>query len=114
MTINEVSEKYNIPMSLLLEYERLGLCESVKKVLEVFTYSEQDVERLSLIMTLQDIGFTKEEIIRYIDLVIQGKKTKADRKMMLVRIRECTLARIHKEHICIDQIDYLRHELEKE
>lgn len=54
MTIDEVSERYQIPIEILREYEGWGLCgaDSVSWQCE-----KQDLERLSLIMTLHDIGF---------------------------------------------------------
>ena len=58
MTIQEASEKYNIPIKILQEYERWGLCGEVKKVMGSWHYDNSDIERLSTIMTLHDIGFT--------------------------------------------------------
>ena len=34
MTINEASEQYSIPISILREYERWGLCDTVKTVID--------------------------------------------------------------------------------
>lgn len=52
MTINEASEQYNIPISILREYESWGLCDTVKTVMGVWQYDDEDIERLSMIMTL--------------------------------------------------------------
>lgn len=57
MTINEASERYHIPLEILQEYERWGLCGAVKKVMGAWQYDDTDLERLSMIMTLHDIGF---------------------------------------------------------
>ena len=56
MTIEEASERYNIPIKVLKEYESWGLCSEVKKVMGSWHYDETDIERLSLIMTLHDRG----------------------------------------------------------
>lgn len=58
MTIQEASERYQIPMHILREYEHWGLCGAVKKVMGAWQYDDTDLERLSTIMTLHDIGFT--------------------------------------------------------
>ena len=58
MTIYEASERYQIPIEVLREYESWGLCGAVKKVMGDWQYDDQDLERLSMIMTLHDIGFT--------------------------------------------------------
>lgn len=62
MTISEASEKYKIPLEILREYESWGLCGSVKKVMGAWHYDDRDLENLSLIMTLHDIGFTADEV----------------------------------------------------
>ena len=65
MTQQEASEHYKIPVSILQEYESWGLCGVVKKVMGVWQYDDEDLERLSTIMTLHDIGFTAEEVETY-------------------------------------------------
>lgn len=53
MTQQEASEHYNIPVSVLQEYERWGLCDAVKKVMGVWQYDDEDLERLSTIVQLE-------------------------------------------------------------
>ena len=55
MTINEASERYNIPIEVLKEYESWGLCDEVRRVMGVWQYDDRDIQRLSMIMTLHDI-----------------------------------------------------------
>lgn len=50
MTIFEASETYNIPVKILQEYERWGLCDEVKKVMGSWRYDDSDIERLSTII----------------------------------------------------------------
>ena len=57
MTIDEASERYQIPIEVLKEYESWGLCGAVRKVVGAWQYDEEDLKRLSLIMTLHDVGF---------------------------------------------------------
>ena len=57
MTINEASERYNIPIEVLKEYESWGLCDEGRRVMGVWQYDALDIQRLSMIMTLHDIGF---------------------------------------------------------
>ena len=65
MTINEASERYKIPIKILQEYESWGLCGEVKKIMGSWQYDDSDIERLSTIMTLHDIGFTNDEVEEY-------------------------------------------------
>ena len=65
MTMQEASKRYHIPMHILQEYQRWGLCGAVKNVMSDWQYDDADLERLSIIMTLHDIGFTAEEVETY-------------------------------------------------
>ncbi len=62
MTIYEVSEQYSIPLEILRAYESWRLCGMEAKTAGVWQYTHADLERLSLILTLRDIGFENEEI----------------------------------------------------
>ena len=42
MTIQEASERYQIPMHILREYESWGLCGAVKKVMGNWQYDDTD------------------------------------------------------------------------
>lgn len=108
MTINEASERYKIPIKILKEYESWGLCGEVKKVMGSWHYDESDIERLSTIMTLHDIGFTNEEIHQYM------KSTEKERLKMLREKRNGTLDEIHFKQRQLDRLDYLRFEIEKQ
>lgn len=52
MTIKEVSEKYNIPIEVLKEYEMWNLCKKSKKSDGEWEYNDDDLEIISIIMTL--------------------------------------------------------------
>lgn len=114
MTIYEASEIYHIPINILKEYESLGLCSEVKKVMGSWHYDESDIERLSMIMTLHDVGFTNEEVHQYMSLWVQGEATREERKKMLVQKRNGTLDEIHFKEKQLERLDYLRYEIEQE
>lgn len=113
MTIKEVSERYQIPLEVLEEYERWGLCGAVKPVLGAWQYNDRDLERLSLIMTLHDIGFQNREVEEYMRLLLEEKDTEKRRIEMLDRRREMILDEIHFREKQIDRMDYLRFKLNK-
>ena len=114
MTIQEASEHYQIPMNILREYESWGLCGAVKKVMGAWQYDDTDLERLSTIMTLHDIGFTSEEVEAYMRLLLETQHSKAQRLQMLNRKRGAALDEIHFKEHQLQRLDYLRHELLKE
>lgn len=111
MTINEASERYKIPIKILREYESWGLCGEVKKVMGSWQYDDSDIERLSIIMTLHDIGFTNKETENYMRLLIEGVSTEAERIKMLEAKRNGTLDEIHFKQRQLDRLDYLRFEM---
>ena len=91
MTQQEASECYNIPVSVLQEYERWGLCGAVKKVMGVWQYDDEDLERLSIILTLHDIGFTTEEAETYMRLLLEQPESSQKRLRMMEEKRNKTL-----------------------
>ena len=111
MTIWEASERYQIPMHILREYESWGLCGAVKKVMGAWQYDDTDLERLSLIMTLHDIGFTREEVEVYMRLLLEQTRTEEQRLRMLEAKRAAALDEIHFRERQLQRLDYLRHEI---
>ncbi|RKJ47826.1 MerR family transcriptional regulator [bacterium 1XD42-54] len=111
MTIDEASTRYNIPLDILREYESWGLCGAVKKVMGAWQYDDQDIERLSMIMTLHDIGFLNDEVESYMRLSLEGESTEAQRLHMLNKRRSATLDEIHFREMQLDRMDYLRHKI---
>lgn len=113
MTQQEASEHYNIPVSILQEYESWGLCGAVKKVMGVWQYDDEDLERLSTIMTLHDIGFTTEEVETYMRLLLEQPESSQKRLRMMEEKRNETLDEIHFHERQLQRLDYLRHEIQK-
>lgn len=113
MTQKEASEHYNIPLSVLQEYESWGLCGAVKTVMGVWQYDDEDLERLSTIMTLHDIGFTAEEAEAYMHLLLEQPNSDQKRLRMMEQKRNETLDEIHFHERQLARLDYLRHEIRK-
>lgn len=114
MTKEEVAERFKIPIAVLEEYESWNLCDSVKQVMEAWQYDDRDIERLSLIMTLHDIGFAKEEIFAYMKLYLAGRDTRAERLALLNKRRLASLDEIHFKEMQLARLDYLRYEIQKD
>lgn len=113
MTIDEVSERYKIPTEILREYESWELRGEVKKAMGSRHYDESDIEMLSTVMTLYDIGFTGEEAKKYMQLLLKGSSAEKERLKMLSEKRNCTLDEIHFKEKQLDRLDYLRFELKQ-
>lgn len=113
MTKDGASQRYRIPPHILDEYESWGLCGAVKKVMGVWQYYDEDLERLSTIMTLHDIGFTAEEVETYMRLLLEQPDSDKKRLRMMEEKRNETLDEIHFHERQLQRLDYLRHEIQK-
>ena len=113
MTINEASKLYNIPLEILHEYEKRVLFRSVKKVMGSWQYDDSDLENLSLIMTLHDIGFNIEEIENYMRLLLD-KNNHSDKLQLysLNKKRNELLDEIHFREKQLERLNYLRYKIE--
>ncbi|CVI67336.1 hypothetical protein BN3660_00834 [Eubacteriaceae bacterium CHKCI004] len=111
MTIDEASERYQIPAEILREYEGWGLCGADSASWQC---EKQDLERLSLIMVLHDVGFRKDEVEEYMRLVLEGETTRERRMRMLEERRVEALDEIHRREQKLEQLDYLRFRMQKE
>lgn len=104
MTKQEASQRYNIPLWLLDEYESWGLCQEGQ-------YGDGDLERLSMMITLHDVGFTDREVEAYMRLLLEGDHTALQRMQMLNRRRDHALDEIHFREAQLARLDYLRHNI---
>lgn len=114
MTMEEVSSRYQIPEKILRDYESWGGCNAVKQVLGAWQYDDRDLEYLSLIMTLHDIGFAKEEIETYMKLILNQAETGDARLKILEDKRKRMLDEIHFQEKKLDHLDYLRYEIKRQ
>lgn len=71
---------------------------------------KNDTETKSMIMTLQEIGFTEEEIELYLQLQ-EKEGSAAERLHILNQKRADTLEQIHLYEKKMDWMDYLRHQI---
>ena len=114
MTKKETAEKYHIPIEMLDEYESWNLCGALREVMDVWEYDDRDLERLSLIMTLHDIGFTSEDVQVYMKLVLAGSAADSERMRILNEKRNGMLDEIHFKEKQLEILDYLRYKIKRE
>lgn len=111
MTKEEASRRYQIPIEVLDEYESWGLCGSVKQVMGHWQYDDLDLERLSTIMALHDMGFTAAEVETYMRLMLSDQDNSNALMAMLEAKRWATVNEIHLKEKQLERQDYLRHRL---
>lgn len=111
MTVEEVRMKYHIPLPVLSEYESWGLRSSTDAAGEA-PYTDGDIEKLSTMVTLYDMGFTQDEVKKYMKLLVSSKDTKKERLQMLSVLRGKVMNDIHQAQKNIDCLDYFRYQLQ--
>lgn len=111
MTKEEIAARYNIPSDILEEYRALGLCDAVREVMADWQYGDEDIRRLSMLMTLHDAGLSAADVKTYMQLWIRGEGTRAERLALLERIRAGKLDEIHFHEAELARIDYLRYRM---
>ena len=105
MTKQDLLKKYNIPDELIEKYRKFCKCSS---------FSDDDADNMSMIMTLYDIGFDDDEAKKYINLYLLDSDTSKQRLAMLTKKRKKALSDIHLRQKQLDLIDYLRYKISKE
>ena len=95
MTIDEVSRCCGIPLKVLQEYDNT------------------DPERLSVLITLHQIGFESAEIEAYMKL-LEKEDSDGQRLRILERKRRRLLDEIHFQEKQPSQPDYLRYSIRKQ
>lgn len=109
MTMGEASERYGIPLYILREYGAWGLGGAAA---EAGRYDDRDIQRLSVLMSLHDMGFASAEAEVYMGLLEQPH-SEDERLRMLEEKRSAVLAEIHTRERQLQRLDYLRHEIRK-
>lgn len=114
MTIKDISIQYNISMETLRYYEKVGLFDDVHKTNDIREYDDHDIERLSLILSLKNMGMSIESISRYVELDRLGKQSLEQRKQMLKLERIRLLDDIHHQQKQLDLLDYFLYQCKEE
>ncbi|WP_026889774.1 MerR family transcriptional regulator [Clostridium beijerinckii] len=107
MKIKEVSEKFNISITALRYYEKIGLLDDVKRVNGVREYEDKDIRHLSVIITLKNVGLSNDSILKYIELLNQGDIFNIEKIHILKEQRQKLLDEIHNNQKNLDCLDYL-------
>lgn len=110
MNKEEIIKNFNIPPEMLEEYKTCQCCCKSSGQ----GYDNNDVERLSQMITLSGIGFSCEEVKNYMDMLSSQNPTKSERLKILTEKRCKILNEIHLREKQLDTIDCLRFKIKKE
>ncbi len=108
MKREEICECYNLPEWIVNEYENYDFLPKRTQ------YDENDLNQLSMMMTLYELDFDRNEIKQYMKLAAEGKDTSEQRIWMLKEKRNESLNEIHKKEEQLMKLDVLWHRIQKE
>ncbi len=106
-SIQEVSEKTGLSAHTLRYYEKEGLLSAIERSQGGFRqYSDEDLERLGLILCLKNTGMSIQEIARFVQLTHEGDHTLEERVELLRAHREQVIARMAEMQSHLDKVTW--------
>lgn len=102
MTMRDVNTRFCVPIDVMEKYEAWGFGSG--------DYTNRDLDQLSLMLTLQDIGFQSAQIEQYMRLM-NTENSGSQRLIMLNTKRREMLDQIHLKEKQLDRLDFLRYEI---
>lgn len=109
MTREEVCRCCQIPMKVLSAYEHWNQ-EEGHSCSDEWQYDDEDIQKLSMIITLSEAGLTENQIECYMRLA-EKDGTENRRMALLNKQREHALTQIHMLEQQIERLDYLRYQI---
>lgn len=103
MTIDELSERYNIEVGKLKYFAENHLIETEQ------SYNGEDEKRLSVMCTLYETGLNAGEIKQF--LLFGSENNRAEQIRLLNMHRSDLLEDIHARQKSLDQLDYMLYKL---
>lgn len=112
MDRKEVQAWFPLSDEELDRFEEAGLYDHPFDEKHPMEYDEQDMKRLSLLVTLTQIGMDMEDIKTYIGYERCSINQKAKKIMLLKKHRQALLEKLHDHQKCIDCLDMLLYNLQ--
>lgn len=107
MKVSEVSKKYDISADTLRYYEKIGLIKNVPRNKSgIRDYDENVLKRIEFIKCMRSAGVEIEILIKYMNLLEQGKKTVLERKNLLSEQKNKLLEKQKSISSTLDRLDY--------
>lgn len=111
MTLKEAEKKFGMSHSTLEQYVSFGFIRKAGTSSEE-SFQDEDFEKLGMIDTLLNAGFTPEETKDYLQL-LKENKTEQQQITILTNKRRIILDEIHKKQKLLDCLDYMLWEKKK-
>ena len=104
----KLSKSYNISPDIVQKYE--ACCRKG----QTGPYTDSEIEELSLVATLVDLGFSDGDICTYLHLSHAPGEHQAELLQLIDTQRRQLVQRTHTEQRKLDCLDCLRYEMKKQ
>ncbi|RGB53316.1 MerR family transcriptional regulator [Absiella sp. AM54-8XD] len=112
MNRKEVQAWFPLRDEELQSFEQAGLYDHPKAENGLMEYDDKDIKRLSLLVTLTQIGMNMEDIKTYIGYERCDIDQKSKKVLLLKKHRQALLEKLHDQQKCIDCLDMLLYDLQ--
>ena len=107
MKVSEVSKKYNLTSDTLRYYERIGLTPAIPRTKNgIRDFDEESCSWIEFIKCMRNVGVEIEILIKYMNLLEQGKNTVLERKNLLSEQKNKLLEKQKSISSTLDRLDY--------
>lgn len=108
-TVGEVAKLLGLPASTLRYYESQGLLPALSRTESGRRqFSEKDIEACRVIECLKASGLSIKEIKEFMELVVKGDETIAERLALFENRREAVQAEIERLQRTVSVLDFKR------
>lgn len=87
-TIGQVAKQFDLPISTLRYYDKLGLLSNVERSGGIRQFGEKDIETLKVIECLKKSGLKLKDIKQYLDWCKMGNATLNMRQELFIKQQE--------------------------
>ena len=105
-SIGEISKMFQLPISTLRYYDKVGLFPHLKRVNGVRQFSESEIETLRVIDCLKRSGLEIKDIKEYMALCSLGNTTLKQRKAIFEKQKEEVLQEMEKLQKVLSMLNY--------
>lgn len=107
MTIEQASERFDVPLAKLQLYEKQGLFDCHRKANGDIDYNDDLMDYIGIINVLTEAGAEVETLRRFMRKLMSSEITKEEKLRYLRTQRAKLLENIHSKQKSLDQLDYI-------
>ncbi len=105
-TIGQVSQMFNLPISTLRYYDKMGLFPSLTRVSGIRKFSDSDIEALRVIECLKKSGLEIKDIKIFMEWCAEGPSTYSRRFELIKKQKERVEEEISQLNKALDMLSY--------